>query len=133
MSKKIEIFFKILRIIVLIGWISFFAYNIYVAKYLGNQYLAHPDNFIMFPNETERSNYYESLSVLSDREWVKEANLASECRPMLFFNDFYFQKIYPVQNWMLLLILFTIVIRTEPDEWSKLIKKLENLEDDDKL
>lgn len=119
--------YTILRIFVAIGWVSFFFYNLYIANYLGQEYLKDKSNFVMFESEQQKHDYLESLPPYADISWVNDVSLTDECKPMLFFNDFYFNKIKPLLPYMAILILITIGIRTTPREWREIGNKFNDI------
>ena len=133
LAGKGPIIIKILRIFVALGWIAFVLYNLHLVKSLGQDYTRDPSDFVFF-NSSDHREAYRSTQVYSSA-WIDEASLMDQCKPMIYFNDFYFDKIDPIINWMFLLIVLTIAIRIPVSEWkmfrSKLKKISEKLEDDD--
>ena len=130
LSGKGPIIIKILRIIAALGWIAFFIYNLYLVKFLGNEYNKDPSNFIFFDDEQHRVEYKASLNYRSFAAsgWVDDASLISQCRPMIYVNDFYFNRLAPIINWFYLLIVLTIAINIPFAEWINLNLKLKRLQ-----
>ncbi|KKM21199.1 hypothetical protein LCGC14_1637810, partial [marine sediment metagenome] len=83
-----------LRIIVIIGWLAFFFYNLYLVRFMGQEYIADQSNFVFFDDEQHRTAYKSTLNYQAS-DWVDDASLISDCKPMIYFNDFYFDKINP--------------------------------------
>ena len=135
LAGKGPIIIKILRILVALGWLAFFIYNLYLVRFLGNEYIKDPSNFVFFNDEQQRIEYKMYDESVMGSEWIDRASTLDQCRPMIYFNDFYFDKLDPIWNWIYLLIILTIAIRIPYAEWmqmkSKIEKIAEKLEDDD--
>lgn len=125
-TKKI---YLALRILVIIGWVGFFFYNLYIVKFLGSEYNNDPSNFVFFEDEENRQAYRASLNVYADASWIDQASLVNECKPVIYFNDFYFEKIDPFIKLVMVLILLTLIIRIDFDEWKNIIKKFKKVAD----
>lgn len=115
-----------LRIIVIIGWISFFIYDLYLIRLLGNEYNKDPSNFVFFEDDQQRQAYKTTIPYLNS-DWIEEASLVAECKPMIYFKDFYFQRIDPFVKLSIILIILTLVLRVSPSEWKDMGKKIEKL------
>lgn len=102
-SKKVKL---IVKIILLIGWIYLFGSLISLSSYVGKQYKIDSTNFEINP-ETMQA-----------------------CKPMLFFNDLYLERVHPKLNFAFVLLIFTILFYIDSDfEWIKKLEKLsENME-----
>ena len=125
-GKKVNKTYNILRIIVLIGWISFLFYSLYLVRYLGNDYIRDPSNFVFFNDEQHREAYYIVDSTLVyNTDWISKASLIDQCRPMIYINDFYFNKVDLFVKLSALLILLTLFLKTDPREWRDMGKKIE--------
>ncbi len=124
-TKKI---YLALKILVAAGWIAFFFYNLYLIRFLGNEYTEDPSNFVFFEDEEQRAEYKKQL-LYQPSAWVDDASLMNQCRPMIYFNDFYFDKLDPVFHWMLLLIVLTIAIKIPYAEWMQMKSKVEKITD----
>ncbi len=125
-----------LRIIIVLGWIAFFVYNLYMIRFLGQEYQRDPSNFVFFDNAQDREAYKTTIPY-GNSDWIKETSLVGQCKPMIYFNDLYFNKIAPFIKLAGLLVLLTLISRIRPGEWISLGKKIEKfsekLEDDDEL
>jgi len=118
---------KILRLFVIIGWLAFFVYDLYLVRYLGNQYYKDPSNFIMFDDEQHRQAYKSRPSFNLKDEWIDQASLRKDCRPLDFINDFYFDKVDRFIKLSCLLLLLTLISRLDPAElkrWGAKIGKI---------
>ncbi len=106
---------KVLKIIVFAGWILFFMWNLKLAKYFGTEYNKDPSNFVFFENEMDRQAYKTNI-YQGNLQWVDQASLIDQCKPMVWFNDFYFEKIDPLVTYFAVLILLTLISRIDPKE-----------------
>ncbi|HEC66671.1 hypothetical protein LCGC14_1849320 [marine sediment metagenome] len=111
-----------LRILVIIGWLTFFFYNLHVVRFLGQEYNKDPSNFVFFDSEQHRESY--KTTIIFPKPWIDEASLIGQCKPAVYMNDFYFSKIDPILRWVFLLIILTIAIRIPPEEWVAMKDKI---------
>lgn len=132
MTKKNNKFFRILRIFLLIGWIGFMAWNFYLWTFLLKQYDQDPSSFVFFESEKDREQYKESRSKLNPGlqgyEWIDQVSLVDQCRPMIYFKDFFLDKVKPFIILTFLLIILTLIYRLGPEEiedMKKLVDKFD--------
>ena len=122
-----------IKIALIIGWSAFLVYNLYLIRLLGNEYNKDPSNFVFFEDEMQRQAYTTNI-LYQNSNWIQEASLVNECKPMIYFKDFYFNKIDPFVRWSGLLILLTLISNIPIGEWRSLRKKIniidKKLEDD---
>ena len=139
MAGKGPIIIMILRILVALGWLAFFIYNFYLWKLLVNDYGEDPSSFVFFESEQDRTAYKENSLALNpanyfNTDWIDRAALVDQCRPMIYFKDFYFNKIDPIVSLMFLLVVLTIAIKIPINEWiaakTKIKKTIEKIEKD---
>ena len=124
-TKKV---YLLLRIIVIIGWLTFFGYFLMITKQLGTDYNNNPADFVFFDDEKQRIEYAEQvMPSMYSSAWIQEASLITDCRPMIYFNKFYFEKIEPVIKALMVLIVMTIFISIPWKDWLKTKQKIEKL------
>lgn len=119
MVEKKKIFFKILWIVLIIGWIGFIAYNFYLWTYILKEYQRDPSNFVFFKDELQREQYKLTKNkIVSDPgySWVDDVSLMDQCRPMLYFQDLFSEKIQRFIYFTFILILLTLIYRLNPRE-----------------
>jgi len=133
LTGKGPIIWKILRLFVILGWIGFLFYNLHIWKFILAEYGRDPSNFVFFESEQDRQDYKQSQlntfnpSLYGNNTWIERTSLVDQCRPMLYFQDLFFDKIKPFINYSALLILVTLIIRIRPDEWKGMISKLKKI------
>lgn len=128
-AGKGPILYNVLRIIVVLGWLAFFFYNLYLVRLLGNNYIDDPSDFILFESEAQREAYRKQMSYTPgyNSDWIDEAALVQQCKPMIYFKDFYFKRIDPMVRLLLVLIVLTIAIRIPYEDWKRAAEKIEKL------
>ncbi len=126
---KIKNIFFALKILIAIGWVAFFIYNLSMVRFVGNEYNKDPSNFVFFDDQQHKEAYKQtySQSPIGPPAWIDEASLTTQCKPAVYMNDFYFNKIDPVVRWMFLLIILTIAIRIPFPEWRQMNTDLQKL------
>ncbi len=122
--------YLLLKIVVLIGWITFFIYNIAIVRQLGQDYNNNPADFVFFDDEQHRTAYKESITPNIYRNlWIDEASLVTDCKPMIYVNNFYMNKIDPLIKGVLVLIIMTIFISIPFGDWRETKKKIDKFAD----
>jgi len=121
---KGPILLKIARILLILGWITFFFWNFYLWIYTANEYKEDMSNFVFFENEKDREEYRASMLIV-EPAWISRASLVDQCRPMIWVKDFYLQKVRPFIYFSGALILLTLIFRIPFDELKEKGKKIE--------
>lgn len=122
-TKKV---YLLLRIIVIIGWLTFFGYFLMITKQLGTDYSNNPADFVFFDDEKQRIEYADQVKPsMYSSAWIQEASLVTDCKPMIYFNKFYFEKIEPVIKALVVLIVMTIFISIPWKDWLETKQKIE--------
>ncbi|MCH8328832.1 MAG: hypothetical protein IIB81_00390 [Nanoarchaeota archaeon] len=122
-TKKV---YLLLRIIVIIGWLTFFGYFLMITKQLGTDYNNNPADFVFFDDEKQRIEYADQVKPsMYSSAWIQEASLVTDCKPMIYFNKFYFEKIEPVIKALVVLIVMTIFISIPWKDWLETKQKIE--------
>lgn len=132
--KTNKIYF-ILRIVVISGWISFLIYNFNLWRFITAEYNKDPSNFAFFEDEEQRQQYKITYPAMMDDDWIDRTSLVEQCRPMIYIQDLYFNKIDRFIKLTGLLIVLTLILKVDPREWKSTadkIKKLEEQVEDDK-
>lgn len=126
---KTKRIYLLLRIVVIIAWLTFFGYFLMITKQLGTDYNNNPADFVFFDDENQRIEYAEQVKPedIYNSAWIQEASLVSDCKPMIYFNKFYFEKIGPVIKALAVLIVMTIFISIPWEDWLRTKQKIEKL------
>lgn len=131
---KGHIVWKILKIFVFIGWLAFLLYVLYIIRLMGSEYAADPSNFVFFEDEQQRVAYRSTL-LYGNQDWVEQASLIDQCKPLVYLNDFYFSRIDLFIRLTMLLILLTLITKIDLAEWKifkgKFDKFADKLEEED--
>lgn len=118
-------FFKF-RIVLLIAWILSFGWLLKIGLLLGHDFKEDPGRLSMFETEQERQQY---LNVPAphpgiDKSWAESASLTFQCKPLIYANTFYFDRVRPFLFWIFALIAATLIYKTDWDYIERLRKKL---------
>ena len=128
LEVKGPILLKIARILLILGWITFLFWNVYLWKYTVNEYNDDQSNFVFFEDEQDRDTYRASRLLINpfyDPAWISRASLVGQCRPMIWFKDFYLQKVRPFIYFSVALILLTLILRIPFAEHGRTFKKID--------
>jgi len=129
--ENLKLFYRILSIVVIAGWIGFLFYNIHLWNYLIKQYEINPSNFVMFDNEKHKEQYKNQLSYKNHPSttinWINKSSLVSDCKPLIYINDFFFDKISGFLKFTGFLIILTILTKTNPAEWRRIGDKIDKI------
>ena len=122
-SKKI--YFG-LKTIIIIGWIVVFIFNIHIINTLKQDYKDDPANFVFFNSEQHREAYRASINyrMAYNTGWIDDASLVSECRPVVYLYNFYFNHIDRMVKFTILLILLTLLIKIPWNDWKTFRERL---------
>jgi len=130
--ENLKLFYRILSIVVIVGWIGFLFYNMYLWNYLIKQYEINPSNFVVFGNKTHKEQYKNQLSYknhpLTTINWINKSSLVSDCKPLIYINDFFFDKISGFLKFTGFLIILTILTKTNPAEWRRIGDKIDKID-----
>lgn len=124
--KKVNFWF-FLRILVIIGWISLLLYSLSLVRYLGTEYQKDPSNFVFFEDEEDRESYRASMRYkpsVYGYGWINNTSLISECKPAIFINDFYMQRVDPFIWLAFGLVVLTIISKLTPAERQEIKERL---------
>ena len=130
--ENLKLFYRILSIVVIVGWIGFLFYNMYLWNYLKEQYEINPSNFVMFDNEKHKEQYKNQLIYKNHPSttinWINKSSFVSDCKPLIYINDFFFDKISGFLKFTGFLIILTILIKTNPAEWRRIGDKIDKID-----
>ncbi len=84
---------------------------------LFDEYDAHPESFKLFTNESQREEYklaaeqkcIGGLGLQCNEPWIDRANLVNECKPIIYFNKLYEDKLQ-LFSYVIIATLFMTVV-----------------------